>query len=238
MRAGAVRGAPRRAQETRRHLHAGARAARRAALPAVRARPVQHALRLRRRRGADLDQRRPRPSRSSLVHTIRAVGRDHAAPCAAAAGRRASACAARSARPGRSTRRTASDVVLVAGGIGLAPLRPAHLPRAAPPRRTTGESCCSTARARRATSSSARSCDEWRGALRHRTSTSRSTAPTMEWHGHVGVVTTLIPRAPFDPQQHDRVRLRSGGDDALRRSRPAAARRARRDRLSSRWSAT
>ena len=54
----------------------------------LRAGPVQHALRLRRRRGADLDQRRPGASRTPLVHTIRAVGTVTQRAAAAEAGRR------------------------------------------------------------------------------------------------------------------------------------------------------
>ena len=90
----------------------------------LRARPVQHALRLRRRRGADLDQRRPGRAPDVLVHTMRAVGAvaDALTPAQA---RRPSACADRTASAGRSRRRSARDVVIIAGGLGLAPLRPA-----------------------------------------------------------------------------------------------------------------
>ena len=96
----------------------------------VRARAVQHAVRVRRRRGADLDQRRPGHDRASSSTPSAPSAPVTAAAAAAQAAATCSACAARTARRGRSTRREGSDVVLVAGGIGLAPLRPAHLPRA------------------------------------------------------------------------------------------------------------
>ena len=111
----------------------------------VRARPVHDALRLRRRRGADLDQRRPGRRRTQLVHTIRAVGAVTEALCGsprgdvlgvrgpfgsawpleAAAGqrrarrrRRASAsrrCARRSYAAARRPRRTTARVALLYG---------------------------------------------------------------------------------------------------------------------------
>ncbi len=53
--------------------------------------------------------------------------------------------------------------------------------------------------------------------------------PRGDWHGHVGVVTTLIPRADFDPRARHRAGLRAGDHDALRRRRrcatPGVARR-------------
>ena len=60
-----------------------------------------------------------------LVHTIRAVGATTRAMQKLAQGRRGSGCAARSARPWPVDQAHGHDVVLVAGGIGLAPLRPA-----------------------------------------------------------------------------------------------------------------
>ena len=109
----------------------------------LRAGAVRDALRLRRRRGADLGQRRPdRPG--PLVHTIRAVG----------------AVTARSAqlRPGHDVgvrgpfgtawpvaEAEGRDVVIVAGGIGLAPLRPVVLPPARATASATAGSWSSTA---------------------------------------------------------------------------------------------
>ena len=72
--AGAVRGAPGH-EGDRRHLHPDPGPGRGGELPPVRPRPVQHALRLRRGRGPDLDQRRPRQARDPRAHDPR--GRGH-----------------------------------------------------------------------------------------------------------------------------------------------------------------
>ena len=94
--------------------------------------PVHDALRLRDRRGADLGLGRRRTGRSST-------------PCAPSARSREAICAARpgavlgvrgpfgNAWPVEAA--VGSDVVVVAGGIGLAPLRPALYERPAPARR-------------------------------------------------------------------------------------------------------
>ena len=85
----APRAVPRRraARGDGRHVDARARAARGdAGRPGARA--SSHALRLRRRRGADLDERRA-DGDGALVHTIRAVGAVTRALCAARARRRA-----------------------------------------------------------------------------------------------------------------------------------------------------
>ena len=60
-----------------------------------------------------------------LVHTIRDVGEVTRRCCQARARATCWASAARSARAGGSRDGTGGDVVVVAGGIGLAPLRPA-----------------------------------------------------------------------------------------------------------------
>ena len=62
-----------------------------------------------------------------LVHTVRAVGLATQAICDARPGRGPRACAARSAVRGRCAEIEGADVLVVAGGIGLAPLRPAIL---------------------------------------------------------------------------------------------------------------
>ena len=77
---------------------------------------------VRRGRGADLDQRRPATAGASSTPSARSAPRRgrSARPSRA----RRSACAARSACRGRSAEIEGADVVIVAGGIGLAPLRP------------------------------------------------------------------------------------------------------------------
>jgi NAD(P)H-flavin reductase len=89
------------------------------------------------------------------------------------------------------------DIVLVAGGIGLAPLRPAiyHVlaNRAAFGRvvvlfgaRTPDDILF------------AKELESWRGRFDIEVGITVDRAQP-DWHGHVGVVTTLIPRAPLDP---------------------------------------
>ena len=228
---------PRARRETARHVDARARAGAGEPL-AVRARPVQHALRVRRRRGADLDQRRSGRRRAAGAHRPR--------------GRRGHA--RRSARRGRATSlgvrgpfgtawpveaADGRDVVVVAGGIGLAPLRPALYHAARRPRALRPRGRCSTARARpddicsSATSSSA-------GGAR---STSRSRSPSTragaDWRGHVGVVTDA-DRARRASTRRTRSRMVCGPEVMMRFAVAALrdARRRRRARSTSRWSAT
>jgi len=91
------------------------------------------------------------------------------------------------------------DVIVVAGGLGLAPLRPA-LYRLLGERERYGNL---------ALLYGARSPDEvlfrreienWRRRLDVEIEVTVDHALT-DWHGHVGVVTALIPRATFDPEQ-------------------------------------
>ena len=102
----------------------------------VRAGPVHDAVRLRRRRGADLGQRRA-GRRRRLVHTVRAVGAVTRALHAAPAGHRA-----RRAGPFGTgwdvPPAPAATWSIVAGGIGLAPLRPVVRPRWPTARATAG----------------------------------------------------------------------------------------------------
>ena len=101
-----------------------------------------------------------------------------------------------------------ADVVIAAGGIGLAPLRPAIL-RLLARRERYG---------RIAVLYGGRSPDqllypdqlrEWGAAV---------TVDTADrgWRGRVGVVTKLIDRADFDPGSAVALDVRTGGDDALR----------------------
>jgi NAD(P)H-flavin reductase len=134
----------------------------------------------------------------SLVHTIRAVGKASQALCAA--------------RPGTTlgvrgpygtewpvAAAEGGDVVVVAGGVGLAPLRPAlyHLfaNRSKYGRVSilyggrTPESLLFPAEVQR-----------WRGRFDVQVEVTVDAAPT-SWRGNVGVVTSLVRRAGFDPQR-------------------------------------
>ena len=153
----------------------------------------------------------------TLVHTIRAVGK--------VSGALTPAQARRYARPARAVRHR------LAGGGGRRPRRGGRRRRARPRAAAAGAlSPARRARALRPDRPAVRHAQPGRHpvpprarALARGASTSRSrspsTTPTPDWHGHVGVVTTLIPRAAFDPRQHHRDGLRAGDDDALRRRR-------------------
>ena len=136
---------------------------------------------------------------------IRRRGRS-CTPCAPSAPRRAAICAARAgrvrrrARPvrqraGRSPRPRARDVVIVAGGIGLAPLRPVVYHVLAQRERYGRVVVLYGGRAPDAAALHATSSRRWRGAL-DSTSTSRSTPPPRDWRGRVGVVHDADRRAP------------------------------------------
>jgi NAD(P)H-flavin reductase len=131
-----------------------------------------------------------------LVHTIRAVGPVSAAltrlgpgdvlglrgpfgmgwPMAEAAGR---------------------DVVIVAGGLGAAPLRPA-LYRLLAERARYGKIALLYGARSPADILFRREIEAWRRRLDIDIAVTVDHAPS-DWRGHVGVVTTLIARADFDP---------------------------------------
>ncbi|MEW5874090.1 MAG: FAD/NAD(P)-binding protein [Candidatus Zixiibacteriota bacterium] len=89
------------------------------------------------------------------------------------------------------------DVLIVAGGIGLAPLRPALLQILAERHKYEGIFLLYGAR----TPDDLlfrRQLEQWRGRLDAHVGVTVDRAPTT-WRGEVGVVTTLIPLAPFNP---------------------------------------
>jgi NAD(P)H-flavin reductase len=131
-----------------------------------------------------------------LVHTIRAVGVVSAALCDA---RRGDVLGVRgpfgTAWPVEAAE--GADVLVVAGGIGLAPLRPVVHHLLAKRERygrvvvlygdRSPERLLYTAELER-----------WRGRFDVEVHVSVDQAPA-GWHGRVGVVTTLVARADFDP---------------------------------------
>jgi NAD(P)H-flavin reductase len=130
-----------------------------------------------------------RPDR--LVHTVRAVGLATAAICAAAPGRRL-AVRGPFGEPWPVEQAEGADVLIAAGGIGLAPLRPAIL-RLLAQRERYG---------RLVLLYGARTPDQllyqeelaaWKARGLDALVTVDSAGP--EWLGHVGVVTRLISRA-------------------------------------------
>jgi NAD(P)H-flavin reductase len=90
------------------------------------------------------------------------------------------------------------DVVIVAGGIGLAPLRPAMYQILADRDRFGTVSLLYGARSP-ADMLYRRELEHWRAHFDLEVFVTVDRA-TSSWHGSVGVVTRLIPRAPFDPQ--------------------------------------
>ena len=88
------------------------------------------------------------------------------------------------------------DVVLVAGGIGLAPLRPVidHLLRR---RGKTGRVVLLCGARTPDDLLYARQLERWSEKCEVHVTVDRATGA---WRGDIGVVTTLIPRTPFDPQ--------------------------------------
>src|SRR5262249_7900613 len=89
------------------------------------------------------------------------------------------------------------DLVIVAGGIGLAPLRPAG--RHALQHRAGSAAGCVLVGARApARLLYARELEQWRGRFDVDVDVTVDSA-TAEWHGRVGLVTRLIPGAAFDP---------------------------------------
>jgi len=131
-----------------------------------------------------------------LIHTIRAVGPVTRALCAA--------------EPGdvigvRGPLGTAwpladavgGDLVIVAGGIGLAPVRPAVYHALA--RRSDYASVCLLVGARTpAELLYQHELEMWRGRFDTEVDVTVDTAGS-DWHGRVGLVTKLIPDAAFDP---------------------------------------
>jgi NAD(P)H-flavin reductase len=137
------------------------------------------------------------PLRSGpLVHTIRAVGPVSRALCSL---RRGGAVGVRgpfgSAWPLADSE--GRDVILVAGGIGLAPIRPAVYHLLSRRKRYGRIILLAGARSPQGLLY-ARELERWRGRFDMVVLVTVDSA-SGDWHGDVGVVTTLIPRAPLDP---------------------------------------
>jgi NAD(P)H-flavin reductase len=88
------------------------------------------------------------------------------------------------------------DVVIVTGGIGLAPLRPVIYHVLANREKYGRFALLFGARSPRDLLF-ARELEQWRGQFDFAVEVTLDTAPS-DWRGNVGVVTTLIPRANFD----------------------------------------
>lgn len=126
----------------------------------------------------------------TLTHTIREAGAVTHALCAARIG---DVVGVRgpfgNTWPVQAAR--GKDVVFVAGGIGLPPLRPA-IDHVLAHRREYGKAIVLYGGRTPADLLYRAELKKWRAEI-----TVDTAGP--EWHGRVGVVTKLIPRAPFDP---------------------------------------
>jgi NAD(P)H-flavin reductase len=131
-----------------------------------------------------------------LVHTVRAVGPVTDAICAS---RRGSVLGVRGpfGRPWPLAEATGADVVIIGGGIGLAPLRPAlyHLLRH---RGEYGGVVLLYGSRTPADLLYRTELERWRGRFDVEVNVTVDAA-VGEWRGRVGVVPTLIAAATFDP---------------------------------------
>ena len=131
-----------------------------------------------------------------LIHTIRAVGKVSAALTRLKAG---DAIGLRgpygSGWPGEAAAGT--DVVIIAGGLGLAPLRPS-LYRLLAERDRYGRIVLLCGARSPADILFRKELEHWRTRLDIDVEVTVDRADA-DWHGNVGVVTTLVGRAAFDP---------------------------------------
>jgi len=105
-----------------------------------------------------------------------------------------------------------NDVVLVAGGIGLAPLRPALYSILAN-REEYGSVAVLYGTRTKEDILFRRELEQWRSRLDLEVHATVDRA-TGSWRGNVGVVTTLIPKAPFDP--HNTIAMVCGPEIMMR----------------------
>lgn len=133
-----------------------------------------------------------------LVHTVRAVGRTTEAVCALAAGDTIGVRGPYGS--GWPLELPAGrDLMIVAGGLGLAPLRPVVYRALAERRRLGRVSLLYGGRSPEQILYAAE-LDAWNGAAAIEVAVTVDSAGR-EWRGNVGVVTTLIARAELDPER-------------------------------------
>lgn len=133
---------------------------------------------------------------SRIVHTVRAVGPVSKALCHLKVGETLGLRGPYgNAWPMQEA--TGRDVVVIAGGLGLAPVRPA-LYRLMAERSRYGRVTLLYGARNPAEILFRREIEAWRKRLDMDVEVTVDHAST-DWHGHVGVVTKLVPRAAFDP---------------------------------------
>jgi NAD(P)H-flavin reductase len=133
---------------------------------------------------------------NSLVHTVRAVGQVTRVMSKL---RRGGVLGVRGpfGNPWPMTAAVNKDVLIVAGGVGLAPLRSVMYTVMAG-REQYGRVALLYGARTQQDLLYRRELEYWRGRLNLHVDVTLDTATTA-WRGNVGVVTTLIRRAPFDP---------------------------------------
>jgi NAD(P)H-flavin reductase len=135
------------------------------------------------------------PRQGTLLHTVRSVGTVSSALTRL---KRGDAVGVRgpygNAWPVEEA--VGSDVLIAAGGLGLAPVRPV-LRALLAGRERYGKLTLLYGARRPEEILYRREIEAWRGRLDVEVTVDRATAA---WRGHVGVVTTLVRRASFDPQ--------------------------------------
>lgn len=131
-----------------------------------------------------------------LAHTVRSVGAVTRAICALKAG---DALGVRGPFGSRWPLEDAvgRDVIIVTGGLGLAPLRPA-IYQLLTQRERFGRIAILYGARTPGDILYQRELERWRGRLDLEVEVTVDSAPG-SWRGNVGVVTTLVPRASFDP---------------------------------------
>ena len=132
----------------------------------------------------------------TLIHTVRNVGNVTRAICQVRPGASLGVRGPFGA-PWPVAEMAGQDVVIVAGGLGLAPLRPA-IYHFLSHRRDYGNFELIYGARTPADLLYRRELERWRGRFDLRVHVSVDTAAA-DWQGSVGVVTTVIPRARFDP---------------------------------------
>ncbi len=132
----------------------------------------------------------------TLVHTVRNVGNVTRAICKSRPGAQLGVRGPFGA-PWPVAEMAGQDVVIVAGGLGLAPLRPA-IYHFLEHRADYGNFELIYGARTPADLLYRRELERWRGRFDFRVHATVDTAGA-DWRGGVGVVTTVIPRARFDP---------------------------------------
>ncbi len=131
-----------------------------------------------------------------LIHTIRGVGQVSQALTRLQPGDRVGVRGP-FGRPWPVDEARGCDLVIVAGGLGLAPLRPA-IYHVLAHRAEYGKVELIYGARTPADLLYRRELELWRGRFDLRVHVTVDSAPS-DWRGNVGVVTTIIPRARFDP---------------------------------------